>query len=339
MRVLRLAIRLTLLLCVAGCNREGTRLVATGSPLSIAPADAPVRFAVIGDYGLAGQNEEQVASLVQGWKPDFIISTGDNNYPRGGADTIDANIGQYYAAFIAPYRGRFGPGAARNRFFPALGNHDLHADRGAAHLAYFSLPGNERYYDFTAGPVHLFALDSDYSEPDGTKSNSRQARWLRSRLDASRSCWRLVYFHHPPYASSVKERPRMRWPFGAWGVDAVLSGHVHAYERLAADGVVYFVVGLGGAESEDFDEISPFSHERYNADYGAMLVTAARGTITFEFFDRAGTRVDAHRLEKECAVVDRFIARLNALTDILPEIRSRQAIAARSRGLTVCGSQ
>ena len=53
------------------------------------------RFAVIGDFGLAGQPEADVAALVKSWEPDLIITTGDNNYPDGEAETIDDNIGQY----------------------------------------------------------------------------------------------------------------------------------------------------------------------------------------------------------------------------------------------------
>jgi hypothetical protein len=67
------------------------------------PRTANVRFAVIGDYGLASQPEADVANLVRGWNPDLIITTGDNNYPLGAQSTIDQNIGQYYYDFIYPY--------------------------------------------------------------------------------------------------------------------------------------------------------------------------------------------------------------------------------------------
>jgi tartrate-resistant acid phosphatase type 5 len=268
--------------------------------LAVAPPDARIRFAVIGDYGQAGPDEEAVARLVKSWAPDFVITTGDNNYPRGGADTIDANVGQYYAAFIAPYKGRFGPGAARNRFFPSLGNHDTHADGGRTYRTYFTLPGNGRYYEFTAGSVAFFALDSDVDEPDGYGPRSRQARWFRAALAAARSCWRIAYFHHPPYASSGKEQPRMRWPFDRWGVDVVLSGHEHAYERLAAGGVTYFIVGLSGAEIDRFQAMSPASERRFNGDHGAMLVTADGGMLTFRFVTQDGTVVDEYRREKRC---------------------------------------
>ena len=70
-----------------------------------------VRFAVIGDYGLAGTAAARVAALVGAWNPDFVITTGDNNYPVGAEDTIDQNVGQYYHAFIHVYKGSYGEGA------------------------------------------------------------------------------------------------------------------------------------------------------------------------------------------------------------------------------------
>src|SRR5713226_5209825 len=78
-------------------------------------ASPTTRFAVIGDYGYGGANERSVADLVKRWKPAFILTTGDNNYPRGQAATIDANIGAFYHEFIGPYLGAFGCSADRNR--------------------------------------------------------------------------------------------------------------------------------------------------------------------------------------------------------------------------------
>jgi hypothetical protein len=63
------------------------------SPRAAAAQDAPpIRFAVIGDYGHNTAAEAQVAALVAGWNPDFVITTGDNNYPSGEAATIDQHI-------------------------------------------------------------------------------------------------------------------------------------------------------------------------------------------------------------------------------------------------------
>jgi len=259
-----------------------------------------VVFAVIGDYGSGSQFEGDVADLVKGWRPDFIITTGDNNYPSGSEETIDAHIGQFYHAFIYPYEGEYGKGADQNRFFPALGNHDWKTADLKPYLDYFALPGNERYYDFTWGPVHFFALDSDPREPDGVKIDSYQANWLRERMAASSEPWKIVFTHFPPQASAIRgSADWMRWPFDEWGATAVLSGHEHVYERLVRKGVVYFVNGLGGDTIYEFDtKFRGGSIVRYNEDYGAMRVEATSHKIKFQFFTRGRKLIDTYEIER-----------------------------------------
>jgi len=265
-----------------------------------APCGGPtIRFAVIGDYGLDGPAEAEVAALVRGWAPDFVITLGDNNYPAGAAATIDANVGKHYATFIAPYAGAHGPGRAENAFFPALGNHDWDTAGAAPYLSYFSaLPGNGRYYDFVRGHVHLFALDSDPREPDGIGADSVQARWLRERLLASTARWKVVYLHHAPYSSSSAHGSsvELQWPYGAWGASAVLAGHDHTYERLRVGGLPYLVNGLGGAPRYDFGTPLPESQVRHAASHGAQLVVADAGRITFRFHDAGGAALDVAEL-------------------------------------------
>src|SRR6476661_7370829 len=144
----------------------------------ISGQSSTVRFAVIGDYGSGDDHEQDVANLVQSWNPDFITTTGDNNYPDGKTSTIDANIGQFYHSFIFPYTGAYGPGATANNFWPVLGNHDWNTAGAVPYLNYFVLPNNERYYDFVRGPVHFYMIDSDDHEPDGNTSTSIQGTWL-----------------------------------------------------------------------------------------------------------------------------------------------------------------
>ena len=259
-------------------------------------AQDSVRFAVIGDYGIAGQAEADVATLVRSWNPDIVITTGDNNYPNGEASTIDANIGQYYREFIHPYTGGYGQGADTNRFFPSLGNHDWIAAGAVPYLNYFTLPGNERYYDFTWGPVHFFAVDSDPNEPDGRSSTSIQGTWLKDGLAASTSRWKIVYMHHAPYSSSTTHgsNPVMQWPYREWGATAVLAGHDHTYERILIDLFPYFVNGIGGNTIYSFGTPVQGSQIRYNSDYGAMLVEANADSIVFRFYTRTGALVDSY---------------------------------------------
>jgi len=261
--------------------------------------ESQIRFAVIGDYGLAGQPELEVAALIASWQPELIITTGDNNYPSGEASTIDENIGQYFSDYIYPYLGEYGPGAEQNRFFPSLGNHDWQTAGAGPYLDYFDLPGNERYYDFVAGPVHFFAIDSDSNEPDGVSRTSTQANWLQTGMSASTAPWNIVYFHHAPYSSGLHGSIEwMRWPFKDWGADAVLAGHDHTYERLQVDGLLYFVNGLGGGARYDFVHILDSSQMRYNADHGAMLVDATAAQVTFQFWNRKGELIDEYQLVK-----------------------------------------
>lgn len=257
-----------------------------------------LRFAVIGDFGKAGNNELSVADLVKSWSPDLVITTGDNNYPDGTAATIDGNIGQYYASFIYPYSGAYGSGSPNeNRFFPSLGNHDTRTADGGPYLDYFTLPGNERYYHFVRGPVHFFAVNSTLDEVDGRTAGSTQGQWLEDALAASESPWNVVYFHHPPYSSSNHgSTTALQWPFKEWGASVVLAGHDHAYERIIRDGFPYFVNGLGGASKYSFGSPIAGSVVRYNADYGAQLVEATATTLTFKFYTRTGALIDTYTL-------------------------------------------
>ncbi|HEV8538588.1 MAG TPA: metallophosphoesterase [Bacteroidota bacterium] len=264
-----------------------------------------VRFAVIGDYGRAGQAEADVATLVKSWNTDFVITVGDNNYEYGAASTIDANIGQYYSSFIYPYKGTYGEGHTSNSFLPSLGNHDWIDPGASAYMDYFELPGNERYYDVVWGPVQLFALDSDGHEPDGATSSSTQARWLQNKLDSSKATWKLVYFHHPPYSSgSHGSSSSMQWPFQSWGATAVLAGHDHHYERIIRNNFPYFVNGLGGKSRYSFGTTVSGSVVRYNADYGAMLVEANEDSITFQFFTRTNALIDRYVMRKVSTGLD-----------------------------------
>ncbi len=278
-------------------NAVTVQSTATETPRPTPTPEPGVRFAVIGDYGLAGQAEADVAALIMSWQPDLILTTGDNNYPDGAANTIDANIGQYFHSYISPYQGRYGAGAEKNLFFPTLGNHDWNTASAAAYLDYFALPGNERYYDFVWEPVHFFAVDSDSREPDGVGRSSAQAAWLQAALAGSTQPWKIVFMHHPAYSSGYHGSVDwMRWPFTEWGATAVLAGHDHTYERLQVDGMTYFVNGLGGGPIYSFGSVLEGSQVRYNDDYGAMLVDATPRSIRFQFITRGGTVIDDYTI-------------------------------------------
>jgi tartrate-resistant acid phosphatase type 5 len=260
-------------------------------------------FAVIGDYGVAGQPEADVANMVKSWNPDFIVTTGDNNQ-SGKTHEMDDNIGQYYHEFIFNYTGNYGAGSTTRRFFPSIGNHDWAGDGVKSYLQYFNLRENQRYYDFLQGPVHFFMLDSDQKEPDGVTVRSEQANWLRKGLAASTSSYNVVVLHHPPYSSGWHgSTGYIQWPFKEWGADVILSGHDHLYERLSVNGLPFFVNGLGGDEIYRFESVLPESIVRFNLDHGAMRVEATERYMKFQMITRSGLLVDEHVISNSIPTV------------------------------------
>lgn len=277
-----------------------------------------ISFAVIGDFGFSGVAEARVAQLVSSWRPDFIITTGGNNYPEGQSETFEQNILQYYGDYVQSGAPSFEVEFIQNRFFPALGDRDwaaLHcADRQCfgPWFEHFYLPGNERYYDFIWGPVHFFAIDSDPNEPDGRSSDSIQGQWLQRKLAASTSLWKIVYMHHPPIASDVDidplgitDEPSIRetdailqWPFQQWGATTVLAGHNHVYERIILDDFPYFVNGAGGHPTLylfDFPPSPQFPNRvQYNDRHGAMLIDASETKLLFLFIADTGEIIDTY---------------------------------------------
>jgi tartrate-resistant acid phosphatase type 5 len=256
-----------------------------------------IRFAAFGDFG-NGPGADAVAALVKNQSPAFIVTTGDNCY--GNAVPIATQVGNKYGAFVSG-----------GRFFPALGNHeysDVCAGTNASgYLSYFKLPNNERYYDFVRGPVHFFALNANGGtrEPDGRTATSKQGQWLKAKLAASTSPWQIVYFHQPAFSSGRHgSTPDMNWPFELWGVDAVLQGHDHDYERILKDSngdgkkLPYFVVGLGGQTPRAVNGNVSGSAIKYSAANGALFVTASPTTLKFEFRNTSGTVVDTYSMTR-----------------------------------------
>jgi len=227
-------------------------LVGFAGSFTTAPeADGHVRFVVLGDSGTGSQGQYDIASGMSDADPDLVLHTGDVVYRRGA-------LCHYGTKFFAPYRTLI----ANVPVYPAIGNHDLMANDGRAYFETFVLPqsnepGTEEYYAFDYGPVHVVSLSSEFYEADDETSAADQRAWLVADLAANDLPWTVVMVHHPPYSStdgkaSSDVRDDLTPIFAQSGVDLVLSGHAHNYERSAPiDGVTYVVTGGGGADLYD----------------------------------------------------------------------------------------
>lgn len=253
-----------------------------------APARAAsFTFAVVGDFGSGTKNETAVASLIESWHPDFVLTVGDNAYPSGTPGRLDPAI--------------FGPYAKVMRtsaWFPALGNHDVKSNNGKPELDAFHSLGNERWYRFTWGNTAVVVLDSNVTVRPG----SPQLRFARRAL-ALASCFRFAAWHTPPWEPpGNRVAPGLRRNIVPLveknGVQVVFQGHLHAYARSRPrNGVLYVAVGTGGAQlSYDADELTIPSARVVQGHFGALRVDVAGHAARFRYQTIDGRVRDDFRL-------------------------------------------
>ena len=285
-----LVILLLSTLLIVSC--EGPDLIQPVGFETAVEADSII-FAQIGDFGYAGTAEGDVAKLVDSWKPDFIISVGDNNYSEGLSSTLKSNISNYYGDYIYNYDASPGfrcNGKAFedqiNRFFPTPGNHDANNRDGLVpYYNFFTLPHNEIYYKFSWGPVTFYSINALENNLEEQKA------WLEQELTLSSSPFNIVFSHYPPYSSGVHGNiDLVRWDYYNMGVDVMFTGHDHIYERterVGEEGMYYIVNGLGGRAANDcVGGLSPelFNSLCFGGDYGAVKCTATLNKLILEFY-------------------------------------------------------
>jgi 3',5'-cyclic AMP phosphodiesterase CpdA len=242
-----------------------------------------VKFAVIGDNG-TGETAQydvgrQMAAVRSRFPFDFVIMLGDNLYGRQQPQ-------DFVVKFERPYAGLLGCGVS---FYATLGNHDQPSNR---FYPGFNMNG-ERYYTFVKKQARFFVLDTNVLDPP-------QLAWIREALERAEEPWKIVYFHHPLYSdagrhgSDVELRVRLEPMLVANGVNAVFSGHDHAYERIKPQkGVTYFVEGSSGQLRSGDIVPSPLTAAYFDRDQTFMVVDIAAEAMTFETISRAGETVDS----------------------------------------------
>jgi hypothetical protein len=242
-----------------------------------------VRFAVIGDNGTGAKPQyevaEQMALFHEKVKYEFVIMLGDNIY--GGSSPVD-----FKRKFEDPYKKLLDAGV---KFYATLGNHDSPNQR---FYKPFNMDG-KRYYNYRRGNVALFALDSNYMDPE-------QLGWLRKELSGSDAQWKICYFHHPLYSDSKAHgsdtdlRKILEPIFTQCGVRVVFSGHEHTYERVKSQqGIYYFVLGNSGQLRLHNLRKSPKTEKGFDTDRGFGLVEIAGGEFYFQIVSRTGETIDS----------------------------------------------
>ena len=248
-----------------------------------------IRFAVIGDSGTGDKPQYQVGAEMARFHDhfpfDFVLMLGDNLYGSERAP-------DFTRKFESPYRQLLDAGV---KFYASLGNHD---DPNERFYKPFNM-GGQRYYTFRRGDAQFFALDSTYMDP-------RQLDWLETQLSGSRAGWKICYFHHPLYSHAhfhgpdTDLRARLEPVLQRYGVNVVLSGHEHVYERLKPQNrIYYFVLGNAGQLRPHDLRASPDTLKGFDLDRTFMLVEIAGDKFCFQTVSRTGETVDSGVLQKQ----------------------------------------
>jgi acid phosphatase type 7 len=211
-----------------------------------------------------------------------VFAAGDNAYQNGTLTD--------YEHCYAPFWGRH---LARTR--PAAGNHEYLTAGAAGYFAYFGSNAgdpNKGYYSYRLGSWHVVVLNTSIPFAAG----SVQQAWLREDLANNPSACAVAYWHHPRFSSGFKgSDPRLAstWDvLGEAGVDVVINGHDHHYERFALQlsdgttnslGIREFVVGTGGGNLYPLVTTAPHSEVRIADTFGVLKLSLLTNRYEWRF--------------------------------------------------------
>ncbi|HKX99799.1 MAG TPA: metallophosphoesterase family protein [Steroidobacteraceae bacterium] len=328
---------------------SGAAQLASGADyfFETAPASAePTRIWVLGDSGTGTPEQREVRDAYYAHagagETDLVLMLGDNAYERGTDSEHQARLFDVYDRILR-----------HTALWPTFGNHEGYTassePQTGPYYEVFSLPregeaggvasGTEAYYSFDYGNIHFVCLNSyDVSRaPDGP-----MLTWLRRDLAANDRDWTIAYFHHPPYSKGSHDsdlnllmtemRTNALPILEQYGVDLVLAGHSHSYERsMLIDGHYGRSGGLrprmilddgSGREGERgaYDKPAPgpvphagtvyavvgVSGEAKDADLDHPVMYTSRSILGSMVIDIDGNRLDATQLDNTGATVDSF---------------------------------
>ncbi len=256
-----------------------------------APTNAQrTRVWAIGDSGTANLNQARVRDAFRNYAGEALANVwlmlGDNAYECGTDDQYQRAVFEVYPEILQ-----------RVVLWPTIGNHDAGCyDNGEfPYLDIFHLPargeaggtasGTERYYSFDHGNIHFVCLDSQTSS---RLADSPMLTWLEQDLAATEKDWIIAYWHHPPYSFGthdsdverelIEMRQQIVPVLESYGVDLVLSGHSHNYERsYLLNGHYGFSTDLNPANILNDGFGRPDSGGAYEKPAGG--IGAGRGTV------------------------------------------------------------
>lgn len=248
------------------------------SPASAEDANAFDDFVAFGDSGPdnvygALDNTESVAALVEQLDPDFILHLGDAVGTDSDVSKISERLTDIFDKWVP------------ENWWHAFGNHDTDDDdMTAALLSLFPHVAlaneGELYYKLSTRHCDIFVLYTGKTGQQTITGADAQSVWLAAQVAASTATWKILALHKPisGTTSDLTHQLDADLPSGidpaALGIDLVIHGHDHQYERVVQSDVTYLTSGLGGMGIYDFGSVVTGSIVRYNSNYGVVRVIA-----------------------------------------------------------------
>jgi acid phosphatase type 7 len=270
-----------------GARGTGTVTVTTTDPVILAAGD-------IGDCTRTTDDATgQTLDTIQG----IVMPLGDNAY-------LDGTVEQYNNCY-APNWGRH-----KWRTRPVAGNHEYHTPGAPGYFGFFGAAAGDPtkgYYSFEAGDWFVLVLNTGTERPVNYEAGSPQEQWLRAELASHNQQCTLAVLHHPRF-STTQDRDPIRSEVGPlwnalyeYGVDLVLNGHDHSYQRFGPQkpdgtldntfGIRQLVAGTGGGQGlYAFAPIPTGSNleVRNNDTWGVLKVTLKANGYDWRFIRSAG---------------------------------------------------
>jgi calcineurin-like phosphoesterase family protein len=234
------------------------------------------------------------ASCRQRYTSDLVVNQSFTAVlPLGDLQYEDATLAKFQQVF-EPTWGRVKP-----LMKPVPGNHEYLDPGAAGYYTFFGSAAGDPstgWYSYDLGKWHLIALNSEI----GLGAGGAQDQWLKADLAAHKNVCTLAYWHRPRFSSVIGDaRLDFFWQtLYAAGVDVVLNGHMHVYERFApqtpsgqADpsrGIREFVVGTGGERHHGVQAIVPNSEVVNASTYGILSLKLRATGYDWQFLAESG---------------------------------------------------